>query len=80
MLPRGRKNYSVPVNGFWEGLFVNKDVLEACGVAVPDANTTWDQFMEMCETIKGQGLHPRLPPAWVRSPPLLVRGSASTTS
>ena len=56
--PVDGKNYSVPVNGFWEGLFVNKDVLEACGVAVPDANTTWDQFMEMCETIKGKGYTP----------------------
>ena len=56
--PADGVNYSVPVNGFWEGLFVNKSVLEACGVEVPSATTTWDEFMEMCETIKGKGYTP----------------------
>ena len=30
--PVDGKNYSVPVNGYWEGLFVNKAVCEAAGV------------------------------------------------
>ena len=28
-------NYSVPVNGYWEGMFVNKQVLEEAGVELP---------------------------------------------
>ncbi|MEG2021551.1 MAG: extracellular solute-binding protein [Oscillospiraceae bacterium] len=56
--PFDGKNYSVPVNGYWEGLFVNKKVLEACGVDVPTAATTWDEFMEMCKTISDKGYSP----------------------
>jgi raffinose/stachyose/melibiose transport system substrate-binding protein len=56
--PADGKKYAIPVNGYWEGLFVNKTVLEACGVAVPDANTTWDKFMADCETIKSKGYTP----------------------
>ena len=33
-------NYSVPVNGYWEGMFVNKEVLEAAGVEVPRSTTS----------------------------------------
>ncbi len=51
-------NYSVPVNGYWEGMFVNKEVLEAAGVEVPTAETTWDEFLAACETIKGAGYTP----------------------
>ena len=29
------KHYAVPAAGYWENLFVNKSVLEACGVSVP---------------------------------------------
>lgn len=56
--PVDGKNYSIPVNGYWEGLFVNKSVLAAAGVDIPDANTTWDQFLEMCQTIKDAGYAP----------------------
>ena len=51
-------NYSVPVNGYWEGMFVNKEVLEAAGVEVPTAETTWEDFLAMCETIKAAGYTP----------------------
>ncbi len=51
-------NYSVPVNGYWEGLFVNKTVLEAAGVEVPTAETTWEDFLAMCGTIKDAGYTP----------------------
>ncbi len=51
-------NYSVPVNGYWEGLFVNKEVLDAAGVEAPTAETTWEQFLEMCQTIKDAGYTP----------------------
>lgn len=56
--PVDGKNYSVPVNGYWEALFVNKKVLEDCGVAIPGPDYTWDQFMADCETIKGKGYTP----------------------
>lgn len=50
--------YAVPTSGYWEGLYVNKTVLEACGVSVPDASTTWEEFLAMCETIKENGYTP----------------------
>lgn len=56
--PVDGKNYSIPVNGYWEGMFVNKKVLADCGVAVPGADYTWDQFMADCETIKAKGYTP----------------------
>ncbi len=56
--PVDGKNYSVPVNGYWEGLFVNKTVLEQAGVEIPDADTTWDEFLTICQTIKDKGFAP----------------------
>ncbi len=56
--PADGVKYAVPVNGYWEGLYVNKSVLEACGVAVPGADYTWDQFLKDCETIKAAGYTP----------------------
>ncbi len=53
--PVDGKNYSVPVNGYWEGLFVNKKVLNEAGVAVPGADYTWEQFLNDCEKIKTAG-------------------------
>ncbi len=29
------KKYAVPVNGFWEAMFVNTEVLDAAGVSMP---------------------------------------------
>lgn len=52
------KSYAVPVNGYWEGLFVNKKVLADCGVQVPDANTTWEQFLDDCGKIAAKGYVP----------------------
>ncbi len=37
------KHYAVPVNGYWEGMFYNKEVLDAAGVEVPTADYNWDQ-------------------------------------
>lgn len=56
--PVDNKKYSVPVNGYWEGLFVNKKVLEAAGVAVPGADYTWDAFLADCQKIKDAGFAP----------------------
>ncbi|MBQ0000447.1 MAG: extracellular solute-binding protein [Clostridiales bacterium] len=52
------KNYAVPSAGFWENMFVNKSVLDACGIAVPGPDYTWDQFLADCETIKENGYTP----------------------
>ena len=52
------KHYAVPAAGYWENLFVNKGVLEACGVPVPGADYTWERFLSDCENIKGSGYIP----------------------
>lgn len=52
------RHYAVPSAGIWENLFVNKAVLMACGVAVPGADYTWEQFLLDCETIKAAGYTP----------------------
>lgn len=52
------KHYSVPSSGFWENMFVNKAVLEACGVAMPGPDYTWDQFLTDCQTILDNGYTP----------------------
>ena len=56
--PLDNKNYSVPVNGYWEALFVNKKVLADCGLPVPDENTTWDEFVSMCKSVLEKGYTP----------------------
>ena len=38
------KAYAVPVNGFWEAMFVNTEVLEAAGVEMPGADYTMEMF------------------------------------
>ncbi|MFV0413943.1 MAG: ABC transporter substrate-binding protein [Oscillospiraceae bacterium] len=52
------KQYAIPTVGYWEGLYVNTKVLEDCGLTAPDATTTWDEFLQMCETIKAKGYTP----------------------
>lgn len=52
------KKYAVPVNGFWEGMFCNTEVLKAAGVEVPGADYTWKQFVSDCEKIKNAGYVP----------------------
>ncbi len=56
--PVDGKNYSVPVNGYWEGLFINKSVLEAAGVEVPGTDYTWEQFLADCQKIVDAGYTP----------------------
>lgn len=56
--PVDGKNYSVPVNGYWEGLFVNKEVCKQAGVEVPTAETTWEDFLVICQKIKDAGYTP----------------------
>ncbi len=52
------KSYAVPSSGFWENMFVNKSVLDACGIAVPGPDYTWDQFLLDCQTIVDNGYTP----------------------
>lgn len=52
------EKYAIPVNGVWEALYVNKNVLKEAGVTVPDENYTWEQFLEDCEAIKTSGKVP----------------------
>ena len=52
------EKYAVPVNGYWEAMFVNTGVLEAAGVEVPGADYTWDAFLEDCQKIKDAGYTP----------------------
>ncbi len=52
------KKYAVPVNGYWEGMFVNTEVLKAAGVEMPGADYTWEQFQTDCEKIKAAGYTP----------------------
>ncbi|MDR2036168.1 MAG: ABC transporter substrate-binding protein [Coriobacteriales bacterium] len=56
--PVDGRQYAVPVNGYWEALYVNKKVLAACGVEVPGNNYTWEQFSNDCETILSCGYVP----------------------
>lgn len=50
--------YAVPVNGYWENMFVNKKVLSEAGVEVPGADYSWDQFLADCQKIKDAGFTP----------------------
>ena len=56
--PADGKKYAVPVNGYWEAMFVNTKVLEDAGVAMPGADYTWDQFLADCQKIKDAGYAP----------------------
>ena len=47
------KTYAVPVNGIWEAMFVNTEVLDAAGVAMPGADYTWQQFEADCGSVRG---------------------------
>lgn len=52
------KKYAVPVNGYWEAMFVNTEVLEAAGVEMPGADYTMEMFKADCEKIKEAGYAP----------------------
>ena len=60
MLPTAAdgNHYAVPSTGYWESLFVNKKVLEACGIPIPGPDYTWDQFLADCAVIKSMDYTP----------------------
>ena len=52
------KIYAVPVNGYWEALFVNVKALHELGLEMPGTDTDWDSFMRLCGQIKAKGKIP----------------------
>ena len=43
--------YATPVGADTSVLFYNKDLLDAAGIPYPTADTTWDEFAEMCKKL-----------------------------
>ncbi len=52
------RHYAVPSSGYWENLFVNRRVLEACGLSLPGPDYTWEAFLSDCEIIRSAGYTP----------------------
>ena len=50
------KRYLVPFNYHYAGMFYNTKVLADAGVTAMPA--TWDEFLALCETLKGKGVTP----------------------
>jgi multiple sugar transport system substrate-binding protein len=49
------KQIFVPTNYYWWGVFYRRSAFQEWGVQVP---TTWDEFINVCKTIKGKGVPP----------------------
>lgn len=49
------KQIFVPTNYYWWSVFFRKSAFAEWGVKAP---TTWDEFMALCETLKGKGISP----------------------
>lgn len=49
------KQIFVPTNYYWWSVFYKKSAFQKWGVQVP---TTWDEFLALCETLKGKGVVP----------------------
>jgi multiple sugar transport system substrate-binding protein len=49
------KQIIVPVSYYWWGMFYRKSNFEKWGVQPP---RTWDEFIALCETLKGKGIAP----------------------
>jgi raffinose/stachyose/melibiose transport system substrate-binding protein len=47
--------YAVPVRGFWEGLFCNRDLFDRYGLKLP---TTWDNLLKAITTFRAKGIIP----------------------
>ena len=56
--PVDGKAYAVPVNGYWEGMFVNKEVLKKAKAEMPTKDTTWKEFLDICSKVKKAGYTP----------------------
>lgn len=49
------KNYALPVSGYWEGLFINKDLFDEYDISIPD---NWDSFLEAISAFKEHDVIP----------------------
>ncbi len=49
------KQIFVPTNYYWWSVFFLKSSFTEWGVTAP---TTWDEFMTLCDTLKGKGVNP----------------------
>ena len=64
-------HYAVPSTGYWENLFVNRRVMEACGLPLPGPDYSWEQFLADCQVIRDAGSTPiacslcEIPHYWV---------------
>lgn len=56
--PADGVQYALPVNGYWEALYCNREVLSSVGLTVPTKDTTWPEFLSMCETLKDSNITP----------------------
>lgn len=52
------RNYVMPMVGYWEYLYVNRSVLEQCGIPVPGKTYSWDRFLADCRVIREKGFTP----------------------
>lgn len=52
---RQGKQYSIPVVGFYEALFCNKDLFDANGLSIP---TNWDEMLKAVDTFKSKDIIP----------------------
>ncbi|MBP5198890.1 MAG: carbohydrate ABC transporter substrate-binding protein [Lachnospiraceae bacterium] len=52
------KIYAIPVNGYWEALYVNRSVLQDVGIEVPGEDYSWKNFISDCAKIKRAGYTP----------------------
>lgn len=51
----GSQQIFVPTNYYWWSVFYRKSAFKKWGVEPP---TTWDEFHQLCETLKGKGVNP----------------------
>lgn len=49
------KQIFVPTSYYWWSIFYRPSAFQEWGVKVP---TTWDDFMALCDTLKGKGVYP----------------------
>lgn len=49
------KKYFLPTSWYWWAIYYRPSVFEKYGVSAPE---TWDEFMEVCETLKSNGVTP----------------------
>lgn len=45
------KQYGIPYDFASGGLYCNLDLFEAAGIALPNENTTWDEFLEIAKAL-----------------------------